>query len=53
MIVPPAVGGPPSFNVGENDGAVEVCVQAVANAGVLKRAVTVMLSTQDGSAIGM
>ena len=51
-IVAAAVSGTPNFGVGEGDGPVEVCVQAVAIAGVLKRTVSVMLSTRNGTAAG-
>ena len=56
MIVSPVIGADgaaPNFQAAENGGPVQVCVQAVANAGVLKREVTVTLSTEDGTAVGM
>ena len=51
-IIPPFGLGVPNFNIGEDGGSAEVCVQAVANVGVLERTVSVMLSTQDGTAVG-
>ena len=51
-IVPPAGSVIPNFSVGEGSGPVEVCVQAVATLGVLERAVTVILSTQNELALG-
>lgn len=54
MIVPPMVGGPPIFTVPENGGPLEVCIQVVTPAGmaVLGRPVTVVLRTEDLTAIG-
>lgn len=55
MIVPSVPGGSPIFTVPENGGPLEVCVQAVTQAGVavLMRPVTVILSTEDINAIGL
>ena len=51
-IVPPPGSVEPNFVVNEGSGFVEVCVQSVFSVSVLKRTVSVMLSTQDGTAIG-
>ena len=52
-IVPPTGGTGASFTVQESAGSVTVCVVASGAAGVLKRDVSVMLSTQDGTATGI
>ena len=52
MIVPPVGSTVSNFNVGESGGFVQVCVQALGNPGVLKREVVVILSTEDGTAVG-
>ena len=52
LIVSPEGSVIPNFIVSENDGPVEVCVQAITTAGMLERVVTVILSTQNGTALG-
>lgn len=52
LIVSPDNSVVSNFVVTENGGSVEVCVQAVKTPEMLERAVTVMLSTHNGTATG-